>query len=64
MEDKGSRTLRTAAACSAVACLLQIVGLDRYLRRLPDHSVGIGLYAVALIAFALRAIGLTIQGRQ
>jgi hypothetical protein len=44
-----------------VACVLQIVGLVRYLGRLPNDWVGIGLYAVAIVAFALGAIGSYVQ---
>jgi hypothetical protein len=64
MEDRESRTLRAAAVCSAVACLLQIVGLVRYVARLPDDWVGIGLYATTIIALAIGAAGFYIRARQ
>jgi hypothetical protein len=36
--------------------LLQITGLARYLRRLPDDRLGIALYIVTIVAFALVSI--------
>jgi hypothetical protein len=52
-----SRNMLIAAVCSTVACLLQVIGLIRYLSRLPDDWVGIGLYIATIVAFALGAIG-------
>jgi hypothetical protein len=52
-----SRNTLIAAVCSTVACLLQVIGLIRYLSRLPDDWVGIGLYTATIVAFALGAIG-------
>ena len=33
-----------AAVAAAASCVLQIIGLSRYLGRLPEDPVGIGLY--------------------
>ena len=52
------------AAASGVACLLQIVGLVRYVGRLPDDWLGIALYAVSALAFAAGALGFTVQWRR
>ena len=52
------------AVASAVACLLQLVGLVRYVRRLPDDWVGIGLYAVTALAFAAGALGFYVRWRR
>jgi len=63
-EMKKAKGLLIAAACSAVACIFQIVGLVRYLGRLPDDRLGIGLYAVTIVAFALGTIGFYVQSRK
>ena len=51
-----SRTTFLVGVLSAAACLLQITGLVRYLRRLPDDRLGIALYIVTIVAFALVSI--------
>jgi hypothetical protein len=56
--------LLIAAVCSAIASLFQIIGLVRYLGRLPDDWIGIALYIVTIVAFALGAIGFYIQWRK
>ena len=57
MKPTESKSMLIGAVANAVACLLQIVGLVRYVGRLPDDRVGIGLYVVTAIAFALGAFG-------
>ena len=57
MKPTESKNMLIGAVANAVACLLQIVGLVRYVGRLPDDRVGIGLYAATAIAFALGAFG-------
>jgi uncharacterized membrane protein YhhN len=52
----------TIAVC--IACLLQIAGFIRYLHRLPEDTVGIVLYIITIIAFAISALGLFIQWRK
>ncbi len=61
METTKPKVLLIAAVGSGIACLLQIIALIRYLGRLPGDWVGIGLYAVTIVAFALGAIGFYIQ---
>ena len=64
MKPTKPKGLLIATVCSAIACLLQIILLLRYLDRLPDDWVGIGLYAAAIVAFAIGAIGFYIQWRK
>ncbi len=52
------------AACLMVVSILQVVGLARYISRLPDDWVGIGLYIATIIGFLLAGMGFTIQWRQ
>ena len=52
------------AVALAVACVLQVIALLRYVRRLPDDTVGIVIYAVTLVAFALAAIGFFVQWKK
>ncbi|HEY88084.1 MAG TPA: hypothetical protein G4O06_08755 [Dehalococcoidia bacterium] len=47
-----------------VVSILQVVGLARYISRLPDDWVGIGLYIATIIGFLLAGMGFTIQWRQ
>ena len=44
------------AVASTVACGLQIVGLLRYVGRMPDDKTGIGVFTVAACAFGVGAI--------
>lgn len=57
MKPTESKNFVIGAVANAVLCLLQIVGLVRYVGRLPGDRVGIGLYAATAIAFALSAFG-------
>jgi hypothetical protein len=57
MKPTESKNMLMGAVANAVACILQIVGLVRYVGRLPGDRVGIGLYVVTAIAFALGAFG-------
>jgi hypothetical protein len=50
--------------CAAVACILQAVGLARYVGRLPHDWVGIGLYSITLVAFAVAAFGFYVQWKR
>ena len=56
--------LLTVAVCLTVACILQGVGLARYVTRLPHDWVGIGLYIAAAVGFAIAAIGFFIQWKK
>jgi len=50
-----------AALGLAIACILQAIALARYVGRLPDDWVGIGLYSAALVGFVVAAIGFFIR---
>jgi len=54
---KNPRGYLFAALCSAVAFLLQVIGTIRYISRLPDDWVGIGLYVTTAVLFAVIAVG-------
>jgi ABC-type transport system involved in cytochrome bd biosynthesis fused ATPase/permease subunit len=56
MRTGGSRVTFLVGVLSAVACILQITGLVRYLNRLPDDRLGISLYVITIVAFALVSI--------
>jgi len=64
MDILKSKGLVIAAIFSVVACLFQIIGLVRYLSRLPDDWIGIALYIVTIVAFLLGAVGFYIQWRK
>lgn len=52
------------AACLVIASILQVIGLARYINRLPDDWVGIGLYIATIIVFLLAGTGFSIQWRK
>ena len=56
MKPRRSRATFLVGVLSGVACLLQITGLMRYLGRLPEDRLGITLYVITIIAFALISI--------
>jgi len=58
------RNLRIIGLCAALACLLQIYALCRYIKRLPDDWVGIALYIVTIYAFAAISVGFIFQSRK
>ncbi len=45
------------AACLALAAILQSVAAARYMGRLPDDRVAIGLYIASAVGFALASVG-------
>lgn len=49
---------------AAVACILQVIGLIRYIGRLPQDYVGIGLFSFTAVAFAIVSIGFFIQWKK
>ncbi len=59
-KNKSTRFL-FVALCLAIACILQAIALARYVGRLPDDWVGIGLYSAALAGFVVAAIGFFIR---
>ena len=61
---KRSTAFLGAALCSSAGFIVQAVGLARYAGRLPDDWVAVGLYGAALVAFAIGAVGFSIQWRR
>jgi uncharacterized membrane protein YhhN len=55
------RALLIASIAAALAFVFQIIGLIRYIGRLPDDRVGIVLYSITIIAFACTSLGFYIQ---
>jgi len=53
-----------AAILASIACLLQVVGVVRYVGRLPDDWTGIGLYIASIVAFAVITLGFLVQWRR
>ena len=64
MKLKRSTAFLGAAICASAGFAVQAVGLARYVARLPDDWVGIGLYSATLVAFALAATGFAIRWRR
>jgi len=64
MEKSEAKGWLLGAVAAAIACLLQVVTLLRYVRRLPDDTVGIVIYCVTVVAFALAAIGFLIRWKK
>lgn len=54
---KKSRGLWIPAVLFFVGFILQAIGTARYVSRLPSDWVGIGLYIVTTVSFAIVAIG-------
>ena len=52
------------SVAGAVACVLQVIGFIRYIGRLPEDYVGIGLFSFTAVAFAVVSIGYFIQWRK
>ena len=61
MNKPKPRSLLITSVAAAIACLLQIFALIRYVYRLPEDWVGIVIYSVTVLAFALAAIGFYIR---
>ena len=64
MTKKEAKRLQLFGWLAAVAAICQIIGLVRYINRLPDDWIGITLYAITLVAFVLVSIGSFIQANQ
>lgn len=60
---KGPRAWRTGAILFTVCVVLQSIGAVRYASRMPDDLVGIGLYSVTTVLFAVAAIGFYLRWR-
>ena len=52
------------AVAGFIAFILQIIGLIRYIGRLPEGYVGIILFSITAVAFAIVSIGFFIQWRK
>lgn len=52
------------SVAGSVACILQIIGLIRYVGRLPEDYVGIILFSITAVLFAIVSIGFFIQWRK
>ena len=59
-----AKRLLVLAVCTGIACILQSIGLVRYMGRLPDDWLGIILYGVTAAALAVIAVGFFIQWRK
>ena len=64
MKPKETKRFRLFGWLAAIAAIFQMIGLIRYINRLPDDWIGITLYAITLVAFVLVSIGSFIQTRQ
>lgn len=64
MQNKEKRRYFWIAAAAALAGVLQLVGLVRYANRLPDDWVGITLYVITIVAFAIASLGAYLRARQ
>jgi hypothetical protein len=60
---KNTGSFRFASILMAVAALLQIFGLVRYLDRLPEDWVGIGFFIVTIVAFVVASFGFYVRWR-
>ncbi|MBN2411144.1 hypothetical protein JXQ31_05575 [candidate division KSB1 bacterium] len=64
MKCVNPRILKIIACCAALACLLQIYALCRYINHLPDDRLGIGLYIITIYAFAALSIGFFVRAKK
>ncbi len=55
MSEKGSRYLLVISIAMTIACILQIYGTIRYVRRLPNDTLGVVLYIITCVLFAILA---------
>ena len=53
-----------ATVFAATAFILEAVGAARYVSRLPDDWVGVGLYTTASLLFAIATFGFYIKWMQ
>jgi hypothetical protein len=60
---KHAGSFRFASIFMAIAVLLQIFGLIKYLDRLPEDWAGIGLYIVTIVAFVIASFGFDVKWR-
>ncbi|MDY6893236.1 MAG: hypothetical protein SVO26_05945 [Chloroflexota bacterium] len=61
MKLKKSTGLLLAALFLAITAVLQGIALARYLTRMPEDWVGIGLYIAAVVLFTIASLGFSIS---
>jgi uncharacterized membrane protein SpoIIM required for sporulation len=64
MKVKRSSSWLLVAVLLTIAAILEGIGSARYVSRLPDDWVGIGLYVAASALFAIAAFGFYIKWAQ
>ena len=64
MKSKETKRFRLFGWLAAIAAIFQMIGLIRYINRLPGDWVGIALYVITLGAFVLVSIGSFVQANQ
>ncbi len=64
MRLKRSTAFLGAAMCASAGFVVQAIGLARYVGRLPDDWVAVGLYSATLVAFAIAALGFSLRWRR
>ena len=63
-ERKRSTGLLVMGVSSTIAFILSAIALARYVDRLPDDLVGVVLYSITLVLFAILAFGSYIRWRK
>jgi hypothetical protein len=63
-ERKRSTGLLIMGVSSAIAFILSGIALARYVDRLPDDLVGVVLYSITLVLFAILAFGSYMRWRK
>ncbi len=53
--EKDRKYMLGMAVAATIACILQLNGTIRYVRRLPDDTIGIVIYIVTCVLFAVLA---------
>jgi len=56
MGDENPKSRLVFAISLTIAFVLQVIGTVRYIGRLPDDKVGVTLYVVTAILFAVLAV--------
>jgi hypothetical protein len=64
MNPTNRNAFRAAAFFMPGAGLLQIFGLIRHVERLPEDWIGIGIYIVSIIAFAIASLAFYSKARE
>ncbi|MFC1951478.1 hypothetical protein ACFLYI_00350 [Chloroflexota bacterium] len=64
MKNGKIKNVLIMSTSATIAFCLQVIGLVRYIQRLPDDWIGISLYSITTIAFAAAAVGFFVSKRQ